>query len=240
MGRGRFPRTLALASLLFIAACARTAGGPEPMAAPSAPSADLSEAVAPAGPPRPDPSELEVAWAKELPPLNVECANTGAKAVIQLYAADGSVDPAAAVAFAGVAADSNGQFPLKERLLQLVVKSAQHFQAKTVTIVSGYRRPPRRKAPDHHAMGEALDFRLSGVDYRKLAAYLRTLPRVGVGVYTDPRTHYVHLDVRDRSFHWLDASPPGVVWREALLPDAKQAARDASYTAESDLPLDTP
>jgi hypothetical protein len=48
----------------------------------------------------------------------------------------------------------------------------------------------------------------------------------------------VHLDVRDRSFHWLDASPPGVTWREAALPDSKQSARDASYTAESDLPLD--
>jgi hypothetical protein len=61
---------------------------------------------------------------------------------------------------------------------------------------------------------------------------------VGVGIYTNAKTHYVHLDVRDRSYHWLDASPPGVTWREALLPDPSQQKRDSSYTPESDLPID--
>lgn len=237
MGRGWLPLMLRFASLVFIAACARSAGGPE-LLPPQRVSIAPPEPEIPFGPPRPDPSEFELAWAKALPSLAVSCANTGAKAVIRLYANDGTVDPEATAAFDAVAADSNGPYPLKERLLQLVVKSANHFKSEKLTVVSGYRKPRGKKATDHHTRGEALDFRLEGIDYRKLAAYLRSLPRVGVGVYTDPRTHYVHLDVRDRSFHWLDASPPGVVWREASLPDAKQASRDAAYTEESDLPIE--
>jgi uncharacterized protein YcbK (DUF882 family) len=237
MGRGRLPGAVAFAPLFIVAACARSAGGPE--LRPPLPVGPASEPEVAIGPPRPDPSDLEVAWAKDLPALEVECANTGAKAAIRLYRRDGAIDPEATEAFALTAADSNGPHPLHERLLQLVVKTAHHFNAKNLTVVSGYRKP-RGRAEDHHTKGEALDFRLQGIDYRKLAAYLRSLPRVGVGVYTDPRTHYVHLDVRDRSFHWLDASPPGVVWREAALPDAKQAARDAAYTEESDLPVDAP
>jgi len=238
MHRGRPSRILAVAALVSVAACARSAGGPEPTA-PLGPAVDVATAPPPPfGPPRPDPATLEVAWAKELSPLRVECANTGAKAAIRLYDPDGSVDAGAVGEFSRVAADSNGEFPLRDRLVQLAVKAAHHFGSSSLIVVSGYRKPHTKGPKDHHAKGEALDFRLPGIDYRQLAAYLRSLSRVGVGVYTDPRTHYVHLDVRDRSFYWLDASPPGVVWREAPIGDGKQALRDASYTAESDLPLD--
>ena len=231
-------RTLAGAALVLIAACSRTAGGPGPALSPR-PVVATAEPTGPFGPPRPDPALMEVSWAKSLPPLHVECANTGAKAEVRLYEPDGSVDPVAVETFSQVAADANGVFPLHERLVRLAVKTAHHFDAKSLVVVSGYRKPRSKASGDHHTRGEALDFKLPGVDYRQLAAYLRSLPRVGVGVYTDPRTHYVHLDVRDRSFHWLDASPPGVTWREARLADAQQAARDASYTDESDLPLDS-
>jgi hypothetical protein len=243
MDRRRHSCAIAVASVLlvaFVADCAELTGGPA--RAPDPPPDDEVVAETPTpepfGPPRPDPPSLEVAWAKALPPLHVECANTGAKTDLRLYDGSGSVDPAAVDAFSLVASDSNGAYPLHERLVRLAVKAARHFDARTLVVVSAYRKPHGKAPPDHHAKGEALDFRLPGVDYRKLAVYLRSLPRVGVGVYTDPRTQYVHLDVRDRSFHWLDASPPGVRWREAAIPDPKQAARDAAYTEESDLPLD--
>ena len=47
-------------------------------------------------------------------------------------------------------------------------------------------------------------------------------PRAGVGIYTNPRTQFVHLDVRDQSYHWVDASPPGVKWHEAQLRDPRR------------------
>jgi Bacterial protein of unknown function (DUF882) len=239
MYRGASSRSLAVAALMVVAACARSAGGPEPVAPPRLTEAKLDTADAPQlGPPRPDRTLLELAWAKELPALRVECANTGAKADVRLYAPDGAVDPIAVETFSQVAADSNGAFPLNERLVQLAVKAAHHFDVKSLEVVSAYRKPRKKGPGDHHTKGEALDFRLHGIDYRQLAGYLRSLSRVGVGVYTDPRTHYVHLDVRDRSFYWLDASPPGVVWREAAIQDSKLVARDAAYSAEGDLPLD--
>ncbi len=197
-----------------------------------------AEPEQPIGPPRPDGPLGDVAWARDLPPLEVSCANTGTRASVRVYASDGTVDPAALEEFSLVAADGNGVYPFPQRLVQLAVKAAHHFDAPRLVVVSGYRRQRHRGPPDPHARGQALDFRLPGVDYRKLAAYLRSLPRVGVGVYTNPGTQFVHLDVRDRSFHWLDASPPGVTWREAQLADPRQAARDAAYTAEADLPLD--
>jgi uncharacterized protein YcbK (DUF882 family) len=186
--------------------------------------------------PSPVPSTA-AAWAVALEPLKVECANSGASESLRLYTGDGSVDEDSLDAFSHVAADFNGYAPLNRRLIQLTVKAAHHFHANTLIVVSGYRQKKGNKS-DHHTAGEALDFKLPGVDYRKLAGYLQGYPRVGVGIYTNPKTQYVHLDVRDRSYHWLDASPPGVTWREALLPDPSQARRDASYTPESDLPIE--
>ena len=110
-------------------------------------------------------------------------------------------------------------------------KAAYHFKNAPVVVVSGWRANAGR-----HGTAEALDFKLRGVPSRSLAAYLRGLPRAGVGVYTHPRTQYVHLDVREPSFHWIDASPPGVKWREAQLGDRTCAKRDASWVPEMDLP----
>ena len=92
---------------------------------------------------------------------------------------------------------------LAARLEQLVVKAAHHFGDAHVLVVSGWRERAGR-----HTSGEALDFKLQGVAAAQLAAYLRGLPRVGVGIYTHPKTQYVHLDVRDASYHWLDALAP--------------------------------
>lgn len=125
---------------------------------------------------------------------------------------------------------------LDRRLFQLIFKTAYFFQSGTVEVVSAYRKA-RRKREGFHAQGLAMDFKLTGVPAASLASYLRELPRVGVGVYTHPRTQYVHLDVRQRSYHWLDASPPNRTWREKSLGGPDLAARDESYTPEDDWPL---
>jgi hypothetical protein len=173
------------------------------------------------------------AWAAGLGPLRV-ISPTGRPRDLVLYRPDGSIDPKAVGVFAeAAAAPEQPVVMLPKRLVQLVVKAAHHFGAARVEIVSGWR-----SGGGPHGRAEAVDFRLSGVDYKKLAAYLRGLPRVGVGMYTHRRTRYVHLDVRERSYHWLDASPPRRHWKEMRLRDPKQAKRDASYTPEMDLPSD--
>ena len=175
-----------------------------------------------------------VAWADKLAPIEVESPAKGGVASIRLYGSDGEVDPTALEAFERAASqpDDDELHRLAVRLVQLVFKAAYHFGGKRVIVVSGFR-PHASK----HGTNEALDFKLKGVRASILAAYLRGMPRAGVGIYTHPRTQYVHLDVREPSFHWIDASPPGVHWREGALWDKSCTKRDAAWTPEMDLPL---
>lgn len=172
-----------------------------------------------------------VPWATALAPLDMTNAATKARLRVRLYGVDGSIDESACEDFERIAAGADEPRPLARRLEQLVVKAAYHFGGARVLVVSGFRPNAGR-----HGTGEALDFKLEGVPAARLAAYLRRLPRVGVGIYTHPRTQFVHLDVRDASYYWLDASPPGVKWREGRLYDPSARKRDAAWTPEMDEP----
>lgn len=211
-----------------------SATAPLPTVAPVA-HVETASLVAAAAVPAPVEAPKVIAdWAEALPSLEIKNANTNAEAVVRLYGSDGELDPAAVSAFARVATDGAG--PLSPRVMQLAIKAAAHFHATKLIIVSAFR-PMKRGKGGYHARGEALDFKLPGVDSRRLAAHLRSYAKAGVGIYTNPNTQFVHLDARDQSFHWLDASPPGRTWREAPLADPGREARDAAYTPRSDLPL---
>jgi uncharacterized protein YcbK (DUF882 family) len=200
-------------------------------APPPAPAPAVAPAP-PAAPPRP-----AAAWAAELRALHVTAVRTHSEATVRLYRADGSFDEDAALAFDLVAAAATADAlppPMSRRLLRLVVKAAAHFHATEITLVSTFRDSARKGS--RHRTGEAVDFIFPGVTAAKLAAHLRGYARVGVGVYTNSRTQFVHLDVRDQSYHWVDASPPGRVWRESPLTDRGALARDAAYRPEEDLP----
>jgi uncharacterized protein YcbK (DUF882 family) len=184
--------------------------------------------------PGPD-APAPVAWADALPALRFVNTRTGADVWARLYAADGTIDEHAAAMIDVVMADRGAApRPLCRRTLQLVVKAAAHFGATEVDVVSSFRDGARPGS--HHRSGDAIDWRLPGVSPLKLAAHLRREARVGVGVYTHPRTQFVHLDVREQSYHWADASPPGRSWRESRMTDRGAAARDAGYRREQDLP----
>jgi hypothetical protein len=166
--------------------------------------------------------------------------NTNARGTIRLYDDHGVLDRGEARAFMRIAGRSQAEPDdasedderLDLRVVQLAIRAATHFGGATIRIISATRPGAHGK----HGTGEALDFALEGVRASVLASYLRGTPRAGVGIYTHPKTQYVHLDVRERSYHWIDGSPPGVTWREQLLSDPKQAMRDASYTPSMDLP----
>jgi len=171
------------------------------------------------------------AWAAHLDGIEVGSTSSPETAVVRLYEADGDIDEAARATFERIAARDVEPHPLAIRVEQLVFKAAYHFKNAPIVVVSGWRANAAR-----HGTAEAIDFKLRGVPARTLAAYLREQPRVGVGVYTHPRTQFVHLDVREPSFHWIDGSPPGKRWHEAQLGDRTCAKRDASWIPEMDLP----
>ena len=171
-------------------------------------------------------------WAEALGPIEIASVATHATVWIRLYSSDGTIDERARGDFERAASVDADPHPLTLRLEQLVMKAAYHFKQSRLVVVSGWRPNAGR-----HGTGDALDFKLEGVRAAQLAAFLRQTPRAGVGIYTHPRTQFVHLDVREPSYHWLDASPPGIKWRAAQLRDPSAQTRDASWTPEMDLPL---
>ena len=64
---------------------------------------------------------------------------------------------------------------------------------------------------------------------KRLVAYLRELGFVGVGFY--PESSFVHLDVRDASYFWIDDSAPGEPTRLRSVLEDK--ARDADLAARA-------
>ncbi len=175
-----------------------------------------------------------------LPALRIENQTTRRTLTVRLYDDAGAIDEAAATQLDDVLCDARDPKELKvgrinRRTLQLLFKAAYHFAVNDVQVVSAYRKPGRRREGPH-GTGAAIDFRLPTVTASALASYLRELPRTGVGVYTHPKTQYVHLDTREHSFHWLDASPPRRHWREKSIGARDLAKRDERYSPLLDLP----
>jgi len=101
---------------------------------------------------------------------------------------------------------TGNEHPIDPRLLDLVYRVATHFNAHEVRIVSGYRTP-RNGRYSNHARGRALDLVIPGASDEDVAKFAREQGFTGVGVY--PTSGFVHLDIRERSYFWVDNSGPG-------------------------------
>jgi uncharacterized protein YcbK (DUF882 family) len=227
---------VAIAALLSLAAVSAVTAGRSPGTTEMgrAHTARLLRSTKPrVAPPRsPDPAFAA------LSPLGVMNVNTRERAELRLYDATGALDEAALSRLDELLADARDpenveHAPIDRRALKLLFKAAYHFEAREIEIISGYRKPGRRRE-GLHGQGRAIDFKLPGVKAAELASYLRRLPRAGVGIYTHPRTQYVHVDVRELSYHWIDASPPRRHWRERSL--GRIAPSHDRYDPEMDLP----
>ncbi len=95
------------------------------------------------------------------------------------------------------------------RLVEILARISDHFGGRTITLVSGYRTAGGyTRESSQHTHGHALDIRIQGVPPTELRDYVReSFDRIGVGFY--PRSHFVHVDVRDRDAYWVDWSRPG-------------------------------
>jgi hypothetical protein len=107
----------------------------------------------------------------------------------------------------------------------------RHFEAPLVHVVSGYR-PDR--AGSRHTQGRAIDFVLPGVTNEQLQDYVRTFGFVGVGIY--PKSGFVHLDVRDTSYYWVDNSLPDERSRGVPVDGNLAAASDRAAAARGEAP----
>ncbi len=119
---------------------------------------------------------------------------------------DGGFDETQRAEVARVLGDRrNGRHaPIDRRLIDVIFEIARHFEVGQVNIVSGFRSEAGRS---NHAIGRAADIVLPGVRDEQVAEFARTIGFLGVGVY--PHSGFVHVDVRNRSYFWVDSSPPG-------------------------------
>jgi len=101
---------------------------------------------------------------------------------------------------------SGNEHPVDPRVLDLVYRVAVHFSAPEIRILSGYRTP-RGARHSNHGRGRAIDLVVPGASDEDVAKFAREQGFCGVGVY--PVSGFVHLDVRERSYFWVDTSGPG-------------------------------
>lgn len=105
---------------------------------------------------------------------------------------------------------SDNSHPVHPRLLELLLDVQEHFHAGEIRLLSGYRSP--WEGNSNHGKGRAADIVVPGTSDEAAAIYARGLGYVGVGIY--PTSHFLHVDVREASYFWVDASAPGRPHRE--------------------------
>jgi uncharacterized protein YcbK (DUF882 family) len=101
---------------------------------------------------------------------------------------------------------TGNEHPMEPRMVDLAYRIQTHFAAEEIRVISGYRTP-RRGNGSNHGKGRAIDMVVPGAKDDEVAKFARELGFVGVGVYTT--SGFVHVDVRDRSYFWVDGSGPG-------------------------------
>ncbi len=117
------------------------------------------------------------------------------------------------------------EHPIDGHLLDIVYELQRHFKSGEIRFVSGYRTPTKRLG-SNHGYGRAMDLVVPGTVDEWVASYVRAMGFTGAGTY--PISGFVHVDVRERSFYWVDKSGPGapnkttgVLPGDALSSDAK-------------------
>jgi uncharacterized protein YcbK (DUF882 family) len=134
---------------------------------------------------------------------------------------------------------SGNEHPIEPRVLDVLYRIQTHFGAQEIRIISGYRTPAAIASShgSNHGRGRAIDIVVPGATDDDVAKLAREMGFMGVGIY--PVSGFVHVDVRDRSYFWIDASGPGGRNRErGVLADvAARADREATARSERGLPL---
>ncbi len=134
---------------------------------------------------------------------------------------------------------SANEHPIEPRVLDVVYRIQTHFAAQEIRVISGYRTPAAiaSNRGSNHGRGRAIDIVVPGATDEDVAKFARETGFVGVGIY--PASGFVHVDVRDRSYFWVDSSGPGGRTRErGILGDvAARADREATSRGEKGTPV---
>jgi uncharacterized protein YcbK (DUF882 family) len=176
---------------------------------------------------------VRTTWRGGMRDMVLHAVNTGETAVVRPFRPDGSLDPEARQTTRHVLRDHRAgvEHEVDARLLSVLYRLVTVLDAPQINVISGFRRQ-RGRGHSLHAEGKAIDIILPGVDLERVAEVARGFGRLGVGAY--PTSGFVHLDVRDRSYFWVDRSGPGQRGRVVQVRADESRAADARYDAVSD------
>jgi len=170
------------------------------------------------------------------PMLVLTTINRGETLAIPAFGDDGGfssedLDRAAHV----LRAMSGDEHPVDPRTLGCVYRIQTHFSAPEVRVVSGYRIP-RPGSRSNHGKGRAVDLVVPGIADEEVARFAREMGFAGVGVY--PTSRFVHVDIRPRSYFWVDYSGPHMKNRERGILADVAAKSDAAALARGQPPVE--
>jgi uncharacterized protein YcbK (DUF882 family) len=97
--------------------------------------------------------------------------------------------------------------PINPHLFEVLSIIQDHFEGRTIELVSGFRNQERTTS--YHFHGSASDIKVAGVSDRELHKFVSTLDTGNMGLGLYPRAGFIHVDVRPDSYRWVDWSPPG-------------------------------
>lgn len=181
------------------------------------------------------PDSAAFAWVETQPEPPLVLQVVGKPELFVLEVHDGKFNDAAIA----VASEAFHGFPkgptVCPRLLELIYKASRHFDVPFVHLVSGIRRD---RGGSRHTHGLAADIVLPGVSDEEVAAFFRPIGFVGVGIYT--RAGFVHIDVRAKSYFWLDRSPPNKKWKVQQIRGDEAKASDEAALARGERPFEEP
>ncbi len=125
---------------------------------------------------------------------------------------------------------TSNEHPVEPRTLDVIYAIQRHFDAQEIRVMSAYRTPiVGGSSQGLHGKGRAVDFVVPGASDLDVARFAREQGFCGVGVY--PIGSFVHVDVRERSYFWMDRSGPGHRSRErGILLDVAQRSDEAART----------
>ncbi len=170
------------------------------------------------------------------PLLVLSTINRGESLALRASSDDGGFDSVDLDRVAHLLRAATGdEHPIDPRTLALVYRIQAHFGAPEIRVVSGYRTP-KPGSRSNHGKGRALDIIVPGVTDLDVASFTRDAGFVGVGVY--PASQFVHVDVRPRSYFWVDYSGPHMKNRESGILGDLAARSDAAALARGQTPIE--
>ncbi len=129
---------------------------------------------------------------------------------VDLYGPDGEFDDRALEALNHFwrCKRTDTEKPIDPHLFEILSLAQDHFDGRTIELVSGFRNQVRQTS--FHFHGSASDIRIPGVSDKQLHQFLASLDVGGMGLGIYPRAGFIHVDVRpEPSYRWTDWSPPG-------------------------------